>query len=119
MDVTTARCVERPGSEHNTNSRPEAIRVQAGCLRSGQIGMGFWEAMYFFIKQSISSVLTLSQGLSSPDAGAFWLFVVLPPMERAMRWKPCKQKREKAKERYFDQRSASGEKPIGRKRRVV
>lgn len=65
MDVTIARWVESRVQRQSTNSRLGATRMRADCLRSGQIGMGFWEAMYLFIENSISYVLVLEQWLSS------------------------------------------------------
>jgi len=65
MEVTIARWVESRVQRQSTNSRLGATRMRADCLRSGQIGMGFWEATYLFIENSISYVLVLEQWLSS------------------------------------------------------
>jgi hypothetical protein len=61
MDATIAHALERPVQRQSTSSRPGAARMRAGCLRRGQIGMGFWEAMYLFIEKSISYVPVVSQ----------------------------------------------------------
>lgn len=53
MDVTIARYVESRVQRQRTSSRPGTKRTRADCLRSGQIGMGFWEARYLFIEKSI------------------------------------------------------------------
>lgn len=66
MDVTIARYVESRVQRQSTSSRPGATHMRAGCLRSGQIGMGFWEARYLFIEKSIPHVPALSQWLSTP-----------------------------------------------------